>query len=106
MGREWGVQTSSLNLDGYPAEAPYVPADNPFQYPGYDPNNVTYYTSCRIGMNAYIYVGHSGGPDWRFDGTNRYVEGFNSRSDPTGEAVSTHLTAPLETDLRNTPPPE
>ena len=86
MGREWGATTSSLNFDGYPAEAPYVPSDNPFQYPGYDANNVLGYTCCRIQLGAYIYGGHSGGPEWRFDGTNRYVEGVNSTSNRAGYA--------------------
>jgi hypothetical protein len=102
MGREWGTQTSALNFDGYPAEVPYVPANNPYQYPGFDPNNVTYYTCCRIGMAAYTYGGHSGGPDWRFDGTNRYVEGVNSTSDRVGDAEATLLTSQIETDLENT----
>jgi hypothetical protein len=102
MGREWGVQTSSLNFDGYPAETPYVPANNPYQYPGYDANNVTYYTCCRIGMNAYVYGGHSGGPDWRYDGTNRYVEGVNSTSDRVGDAEATQLTGQIESDLEAT----
>ncbi len=102
MGREWGNQTSSLNFDGYPAETPYVPANNPYQYPGYDANNVTYYTCCRIGLNAYIYGGHSGGPDWRYDGTNRYVQGVNSTSDRVGDAEATLLTSQIESDLENT----
>jgi hypothetical protein len=102
MGREWGTTTSSLNFDGYPAEAPYVPSNNPYQYPGYDANNVIGYTCCRIQMNAYTYGGHSGGPDWRFDGTNRYVEGVNSTSDRVGYAEATLLTSQIETDLENT----
>ncbi len=102
MGREWGNQTSSLNFDGYPAESPYVPSDNPYQYPGYDANNVQYYTCCRIGMSAYVYGGHSGGPDWRYDGTNRYVQGVNSTSDRNGNAEATQLTGQIETDLENT----
>ncbi len=102
MGREWGVTASALNFDGYPAQYPYVPADNPYQYPGYDANNVAYYTCCRIGLYAYIYGGHSGGPDWRFDGTNRYVEGVNSTSDRAGNAEATLLTSQIETDLDNT----
>jgi len=101
MGREWGVTTNSLNFDGYPAEAPYVPSDNPFQYPGFDNNNVLGYTCCRIQMSAYTYGGHSGGPDWRYDGTNDYVEGVNSTSNRTGYAEATLLTSQIETDLEN-----
>ena len=102
MGREWGTTTSALNFDGYPAEAPYVPSDNPFQYPGFDANNVEGYTCCRIEMNAYTYGGHSGGPVWRYDGTNRYVEGVNSTSDRSGYAEATLLTSQIESDLENT----
>ena len=102
MGREWGVNAASLNFDGYPAEAPYVPSTNPYQYPGFDTNNVIGYTCCRIQMSAYVYGGHSGGPDWRFDGTNRYVEGVNSTSNRVGYAEATLLTSQIETDLENT----
>lgn len=101
IGREWGVNASSLNFDGYPAQTPYVPAGNPFQYPGYDSNNVQGYTCCRIQMSAYTYGGHSGGPVWRFDGTNRYLEGVNSTSNRTGYAEATLLTSQIETDLEN-----
>ena len=101
MGREWGVTTSALNFDGYPAQAPYVPADNPFQYPGYDANNVTSYTDNRINMAAYVYGGHSGGGVWRFDGTNRYIEGVNSTSDRVGDAQATRFTSTNETTLDN-----
>jgi hypothetical protein len=102
MGREWGTTTSALNFDGYPAESPYVPSNNPYQYPGFDANNVIGYTCCRIEMNAFTYGGHSGGPVWRFDGTNRYVEGVNSTSNRAGYAEATLLTGQIETDLENT----
>jgi hypothetical protein len=101
IGREWGVTTNSLNFSGYPAETPYVPAGNPFQYPGFDANNVIGYTCCRIQLDAYTYGGHSGGPVWRFDGTNRYLEGVNSTSNRTGYAEATLLTSQIETDLEN-----
>lgn len=102
MGREWNTQTTALNFNGYPMESPYVPSDNPFQYPGFDPNNVTSYTCCRINMSAYTYGGHSGGPDWRFDGTSRWVQGVNSTSNRAGSATATRLTSQIETDLENT----
>jgi hypothetical protein len=101
IGREWNTQTASLNFDGYPAESPYVPSDNPFQYPGYDANNVLGYTCCRIQLSAFTYGGHSGGPVWRFDGTNRYLEGVNSTSDRMGYAEATLLTSQIESDLEN-----
>jgi len=101
MGREWGRTATSLNFDGYPAESPYVPSNNPYQYPGFDANNVSYYTCCRIGMSAFTYGGHSGGPVWRFDGTNRYLEGVNSTSNRAGSAEATLLTSQIETDLEN-----
>jgi hypothetical protein len=101
IGREWGVTASSLNFSGYPTQTPYVPAGNPFQYPGFDANNVEGYTCCRIQLDAYTYGGHSGGPVWRFDGTNRHLEGVNSTSNRVGYAEATLLTSQIETDLEN-----
>lgn len=101
MGFEWGVSASSLNFDGYPAESPYVPSNNPFQYPGYDAGNVIGYTCCRIEMSAYTYGGHSGGGVWRYDGTNRYIEGVNSTSNRGGYAEATLLRGSNYTDLQN-----
>jgi len=101
MGREWGVNASALNFDGYPAESPYVSPLNPYQYPGFDAGNVIGYTCCRIEMSAYTYGGHSGGPDWRYDGTNDWVEGVNSTSNRAGYAEATLLTSQIETDLVN-----
>jgi V8-like Glu-specific endopeptidase len=101
MGTEWGVNASSLNFDGYPAQAPYVPSNNPYQYPGFDSGNVAGYTCCRIEMDAYTYGGHSGGGVWRYDGTNRYIEGVNSTSDRAGNAEATLFRAQTHTDLTN-----
>lgn len=92
MGREWGIEASLLNFNGYPVETPFVPAGELMQYPGSDSNNVTFYTPTRIRMCAYTYGGHSGGPDWRFDGTNRYIQGVNSTSDRAGAAEATRIT--------------
>lgn len=102
MGREWGVNASALNFDGYPAQAPYVPSDNPYQYPGFDAGNVIGYTCCRIQMSAYTYGGHSGGGVWRYDGTNDYIEGVNSTSNRAGYAEATLFTSQTSTDLSNT----
>jgi hypothetical protein len=102
MGREWGVFTTALNFDGYPAEAPYVPSDNPYQYPGFDAGNIVGYTCCRIALNAYTYGGHSGGGVWRYDGTNTYLEGVNSTSNRVGYAEATLFTGQSNTDLVNT----
>jgi len=101
MGFEWGVNASSLNFDGYPAESPYVPSNNPFQYPGFDSGNVIGYTCCRIQLSAYTYGGHSGGGVWRYDGTNRYIEGVNSTSNRAGYAEATLLRGSNYTDLQN-----
>ncbi len=101
MGFEWGVNASSLNFDGYPAESPYVPSNNPFQYPGFDAGNVIGYTCCRIELSAYTYGGHSGGGVWRYDGTNRYIEGVNSTSNRVGYAEATLLRGSNYTDLQN-----
>jgi hypothetical protein len=102
MGREWDTQTTALNFNGYPLQAPYVPADNPFQYPGFDANNVSGYTCCRIDMTAYVYGGHSGGPAWRFDGTNQWIQGVNSTSNRSGSATATRHRSQIEADLQNT----
>ena len=101
MGFEWGYNASSLNFDGYPAEYPYVPSNNPFQYPGFNSGNVIGYTCCRIQLSAYTYGGHSGGGVWRYDGTNRYIEGVNSTSNRVGYAEATLLRGSNYTDLQN-----
>ena len=101
-GREWGVNATSLNFDGYPAEAPYVASNNPFQFPGFDSGNVAGYDCCRIALNAFTYGGHSGGGVWRYDGTNRYIQGVNSTSNRTGSAHANLFRAQTNTDLVNT----
>jgi hypothetical protein len=101
MGTQWGNQAASLNFDGYPAEAPYVPSDNPYQYKGFDTNNVIAYTCCRIEMDAFTYGGHSGGGVWYYDGTNRYIQGVNSTSNRAGYAEATLFTSQTHTDLNN-----
>jgi hypothetical protein len=101
MGQEWGVNTTALNFDGYPAEAPFVPSNNPYQYWGFDANNVIAYTCCRIEMDAFTYGGHSGGAVWRFDGTNHFIEGVNSTSNRAGYAEATLVTGQTNTDLGN-----
>jgi len=93
MGAEAGVETTALNFDGYPTETPYVPECSVGPYPGYDENNVESYSTYRIEMCAYVYGGHSGGPDWRLDAmNNRYIQGVNSTSDREGSAHATRLT--------------
>ena len=91
MGRETNTSTASLNFSGYPAETPYVPPNTLCQYFGYDPNNVRGYSTYRIYLDAFIYGGHSGGPSWRYDGTNRYVQGIHSTSNRVGYAEDTRL---------------
>jgi subtilase family serine protease/V8-like Glu-specific endopeptidase len=100
MGRETD-ETDSLNFSGYPTETPYVPAGELRQYPGFDANNVRDYTSGRIELDALIYGGHSGGPEWRYDGTNRYIEGINSTSNRVGYAEGTYLTNGKRSDLNS-----
>ena len=101
MGRETSC-ASSLNFDGYPIEYPYISYANSFyQFPGYDDGNVAYCNSNRIGLNAFIYGGHSGGPEWRFDGTNRWIEGVNSTSNRSGNAEGTRYTNSIHNDLNN-----
>lgn len=101
MGRETSVSTSALNFDGYPVELPYVPPYTLVQYPGFDYGNVLGYTSNRIQLNAYVYGGHSGGPEWRYDGVNDYIQGVNSTSDRMGYAEGTLYTNATDSDLNN-----
>lgn len=100
MGRETNT-TSSLNFSGYPVETPYVPSGTVVQYYGFDANNVNGYTCCRIGLDAYVYGGHSGGPSWRYDSGagDRWVEGIHSTSDRMGAAYDTYLTSGKRSDL-------
>ncbi|MBY6204155.1 pre-peptidase C-terminal domain-containing protein [Halomonas denitrificans] len=98
MGRETNVQAASLNYNGYPTEAAYVPfQDRFFQHPGF--KTVSGYSTYRIGMNAFVYGGHSGGPVWRYDGTDHYTQGVNSTSDRVGSATATRITNTKFTDI-------
>lgn len=99
MGRESNVTTTDLNIGGYPVETPYVPADNFFQYHGFDANNVAGYTTFRINLNAFVFGGHQGGPSYRFDGTSRFVQGIHSTSNRVGEATDTRLTSGKLSDI-------
>jgi V8-like Glu-specific endopeptidase len=99
MGREAGMPATSLNFNGYPTEQPYVPPGEVRQYPGFDPGNVDAYTAFRILMSAFTYGGHSGGPVWRFDGTNRFVQGVNSTSNRAGSAAATLITSTRFNDI-------
>lgn len=101
-GREWGIQGTSLAFAGYPEEAPFVPADNPFQYVGLDNNNVKSYSTNRIDLSAFVYGGMSGGGVFRFDGTQYMLEGVNSTSNRAGDAMATRYTSQTSTDLKNT----
>lgn len=99
MGREEGVATTALNFSGYPTEQPYVPANTLGQYFGFDNNNVLAYTAGRIQLDALIYGGHSGGPSWRYDDPDRWVQGIHSTSDRMGYAEDTLLTSQKLNDL-------
>lgn len=102
MGRETSC-ASALNFDGYPVESPYISYANSFyQFPGYDAGNVAYCNSNRIGLYAFIYGGHSGGPEWRYDGTSRWIEAVNSTSNRVGNAEGTRYTSTIHNDLNNT----
>lgn len=98
-GREWGVQGTSLAFSGYPAEAPFVPSDNPFLYVGLDNNNVIAYTTNRIELSAFVYGGMSGGGVFRFDGNQYVLEGVNSTSNRAGTAFATRYMRQTSTDL-------
>jgi hypothetical protein len=100
--REWGVEATGLLFDGYPAEPPFVPPDNPFQYIGFDDNNVTGYTCCRIDMAALVYGGHSGGAVFHFTNSEFTIQGVNSTSNRHGFAEATRFTAQNNADLVNT----
>lgn len=100
MGRESDC-ADSLNFSGYPTETPYVPVDSVVQFYGYDTDNVAYCLINRIGMDAYMYGGHSGGPSWRYESSsgNRYVEGIHSTSDRSGSTQETRLTDGKRSDI-------
>ncbi len=67
------------------------------QYHGSDPNNVAGYTTERINLDALAYDGHSGGPLWRFDGADHFLQGLISTSDRAGDVGATRLTSNLLT---------
>lgn len=90
MGRETNTDVSALNYNGYPVEEPFIRWYDPFQYPDFE--SVTSYTSNRINMAAFTWGGHSGGPVWRYDGVNNYLQGVNSTSDRAGNASAARLT--------------
>ena len=100
LGRESDC-ADSVNFSGYPTETPYVPTDTVVQYFGYDEDNVDYCWTYRIGLDAYLYGGHSGGPSWRYVAATgeRYVEGIHSTSTRTGDAQDTRLTDGKRDDL-------
>lgn len=100
MGRE-STTTNALNYSGYPAEMPYVPSDNLLQYGGFDENNVDRYSTYRIFLDAYIYGGHSGGPSWRYSGSERYIQGIHSTSNRVGLAIDTRLTDTKRSDVNS-----
>jgi V8-like Glu-specific endopeptidase len=102
MGRESDC-ADSLNFSGYPTETPYVPEDTVVQYYGYDSDNVDYCWINRIGLDAYVYGGHSGGPSWRYISAtgDRYVEGIHSTSDRAGSSQDTRLTNGKRSDLND-----
>ncbi len=100
--REWGVEATGLLFTGYPHEAPYVPEDNPFQYIGFDDNNVIGYTCCRIFMDAFTYGGHSGGSVYHLTNSQFTIQGVNSTSNRVGYAEATRFTANNNADLVNT----
>lgn len=99
MGREANSTTASLNFDGYPSEEEFGFGDNNFQYWGFDVNNVQTYTANRILLNAYAYGGQSGGPVWRYDGTDRWIQGVNSTSNRAGKAEATRMALTTFNDI-------
>jgi len=99
MGRETDVQTSTLESTGYPVEVPFVPAGNLLQYHSSEANNVSAYFPGRIGFDALIYGGHSGGPVWRENGGNHFLQGIISTTDRSGNAEATRLRASMLNDI-------
>ena len=101
MGRETSCG-SSLWFDGYPIESPFISfADSFFQFPGFNVNNVNSCGDHRIGLDAFIYGGHSGGPEFRHDTTGYWIEGVNSTSNRAGLAEGTRYTSTIHNDLSN-----
>ncbi|HXJ80498.1 MAG TPA: hypothetical protein VMS64_17690 [Candidatus Methylomirabilis sp.] len=95
--REAGVTASSLTFAGYPADGQYGFANNAFQYAG--SASVQSYAPGRIYLGANVYGGQIGGPVWRYDGSQYYLQGILATSDSMGNAVATRITAAVMNDI-------
>jgi len=99
MARETGVEAATLESTGYPAEPPFVPPGNMWQFHSAGPGNVVSYLPGRILFDALTFGGHSGGPVWRTSGGNRFLQGILSSSDRAGNSQATRLRAGMLDDI-------
>ncbi|MBZ0252528.1 MAG: hypothetical protein K8I02_04240, partial [Candidatus Methylomirabilis sp.] len=100
MGRPSST-VSNLNFAGYPAEAAYGWSGNNTLYHGFDNNNRNWEAGGRIGMDAFVYGGMSGGPVWKSVDGNRHIVGVNSTSDRKGKATATDLNDDKRDDIND-----
>jgi V8-like Glu-specific endopeptidase len=98
MGREWGVQATSLRLSGYTMYFDPPPFLTSFLYEGFDPGNVKSYTSKQIFIDANTQSGEEGGGVWRFDGTDRFLQGVIAERG-VELTLATRLTSQINSDL-------
>jgi len=101
MAREANVQADTVGATGYPVEVPFVPAGNLLQYFSSSANNVTGYLAGRIGINALIYGGQSGGPVWRNNGGIPTLQGIISTTNRVGSAEATRLQSDMLNDINS-----
>jgi hypothetical protein len=94
MGREWGVQASSLRYSGY---VTYKNPPNLFY--GFDPGNVKFYTPSHIVIFGIAGLGKEGGGVWRYNGTDRFLQGVVVGINTNDLFAANRLTAQNNSDL-------
>lgn len=100
MGRSSST-VSNLNFAGYPVESAYGWAGETMMYHGFDKNNRNWEAGGRIGMDAYVFGGMSGGPVWKSLDGDRKIVGVNSTSDREGKATATDLNDDKRDDIND-----
>jgi hypothetical protein len=94
MGREWGVQATSLRYSGYSSLK-----NPPNLFYGFDPGNVKFYTSSHIVIFGTADSGEEGGGVWRYNGTDRFLHGVIAGMNTNNALVANRLTAQNNSDL-------
>ena len=99
MGREWGVKATSLRLSGYTRYFEPPPFLTSFLYYDFDPGNIKLYTPQQILIDAITQSDEEGGGVWRFDGTDRFLQGVIAQFSLSGLTTATRLTSQINSDL-------